>query len=323
MLMSVTRLSSSIRSLSQAFDVAQKTEEPDSKLPTVAEPQQQEAIQPELISSGPFTGLPILHPSSIASSMPYVFCNETGQTETLDFLAKHCKPSEKTAHIGFAFGFNFDIISMTKPSCAIICDIDKHLETVFKIFFACLNRSPSRKEFIPNLKETLTPFLKEVYGLSTDEDVFRICNVDAECAREKSWLSSDDQFITIKNLIAEGKILFQNLDMTDPFGKFGAIAEWMKKRDLKVSTLYASNILEWIKNLPEIRQEAAMRNLRLLAHEQTFFIQAYSPTALDKKVGPRQHLTVGPSSITMPVVATVKKMGGSSSRISHFSYSKQ
>ena len=287
-----------------------EAEDPDSKSPALAESAQEQGPQPELIPSGPFAGLPILEPSSFANSMPYVFCNEIGLTETLDSLATQCKPCEKTVHIGFALWFNLDIISVTKPSYAIICDIDKNLADAFKMISECLNRSTSRMEFIRNLKESLSPFLKKACHLDTDGDLSLLCNLDSEFSREKSWLSSDEQFFTIKSLNSDGKILFQNLDITDSSGKFAAIAEWMKKHDLKASTLYASNVLEWISHLPQGRQQEAIRNLSILAHEETFFIQAYSRSELDKKAGPLQHITRGASSIKMPEFSYQKDRGG-------------
>lgn len=298
--MSIAPTSSFQRLETVGPDFSPKAEERASKLPIPAEPKQSDTPQPELILSGPFAGLPILPASSLSSSMPYVFCNETGREETLDSLTIQRKPCENSIHIGFALWFNFDIISVTQPSFAIICDIDKNVADSFKIISSCLKRSSTRKDFIQNLKESLTPVLKRVYRLSTDEDLLRLCNLDAECSREKGWLSSDSQFLTIKAMNADGRILFQNLDMTDSSGKFLAIAEWMKKRDLTTSTLYASNILEWIGYLSLGRQQEAIKNLSMLADEKTLFIQAYSPSALDKKAGPRQTITSGPSSIKMP-----------------------
>lgn len=292
-----------------AFDFLAAAEAPAAELPRPVEPEQKESPQPELIASGPFAGLPLLPTSSILSSLPYVFCNETGKEETLDFLMAQHKPCDNTVHIGFALWFNFDIISVTRPSLAMICDIDNYVSDAFKIISDCLKRSSTRREFVQNFKENISPFLKRVYALSTDEDLSRMCNVEEECSREKSWLSSDSQFHTIKALDAEGKILFQNLDMTDSSGKFSAITDWMKRRDLKTSTLYASNILEWVSHLSQGRQQRAIMNLTTLVDEKTFFIQAYSPSESDKRVGPRQHVTQGPTDIKMPEAFQSKGVG--------------
>lgn len=253
---------------------------------------------PPLISSGPFTRLPLCSQSSYKSTMPYVLCNETSMEETLSFLKTKTIHCSSSIHIGFSVWFNYDIISVTNPSLAIVCDIDNHVLQIFKIISNCLTRSSSRKSFIQNIKNDLSPLLKEAWGLSTEQDIQSICNLDAELNRPLSWLSTENQFLLIKTMHAEGKILYQNLDLTDCTGKFSQIASWIQSQSLQTSTLYVSNILEWIQTASMQKQEQALKNLRTLT--PTFFIQSYSSSHLNKKNGPQQHITEGSSSIQLP-----------------------
>lgn len=272
---------------------------------------------PALIPAGPFAGLPMLPESSLKSSLPYLFCNETCMDKTLAFLKAQNISSNSSLHIGFSLWFNLDIISVTKPSLALICDIDSCIMDLFRMIASCVKKAPSRSVFVENFIPTIYLYLRKATELSSDKALADCFHFDKELSRAQSWLSSDAQFEVVKKMFEEERILFQNLDLTDSSENFSLIHKWMQEKSLTTSTFYVSNILEWVQQSSFLKQEQALRNLRSLVTDNTFFIQAYSPSYLKKKLGPQQVVTQGslfiqlPKMILRPQKAKISRLEGS------------
>ncbi len=269
----------------------------------------------------PFSGLPqpFLR-KGYASTFPYISCNEKGQEATLSYLQAHptTLALERRVHLGFSVWFNFDLVAVTQPYYMICCDKDDHAMTLYEGISSCICQSASRQEFVTNFKAFLLENAEVFFG--DTEDFSAIFDLAGELTREGSWLSKDESFQVVKTLHHEGRALYLNLDITDET-EFSRIAEWLKSRDLGLSTLYVSNIVEWLDSLP--LKEAYSRNLHLVVESTTFCIQAYKMGGVGQPV---QTLGMGEAGIKFPSprkLATVHKKrpsADSASLVSHVSF---
>jgi hypothetical protein len=264
-------------------------------------------LSPRRITSGHFAGLPILKESSDRSMLPYLFCNEIDEDKTLDFLRSQKISSTSSVHVGFSLWFNFDVISVTNPKLAIICDIDRCVMEMFQIISSCLSNSTTRRSFVRNFTKKISPYMQQVCNLPTPQSVASFLHLKEKLSRKKSWLSSDRQYRILKKMHEEGRIIFQNLDLTDSSEAFPHIAKWLQDRSLQISTLYASNILEWVSKNSSQKQQQALKNLHTITSDNTFFIQAYVPFCSAEKDGPQQVVAKGPASIKIPKIALKRR----------------
>jgi hypothetical protein len=220
-----------------------------------------------------FAGLPQPFQQKVHTSVfPYIQCNEEQQEETLAHLCSHPSsiPLERRVQLGFSVWFNFDLAAASKPYYMICCDRDNHVMKIYQGIASSLSESESPQEFVTNFKVFLLENAETFFG-NTD-DFTAIFDLAGELTRKESWLSDDRRFQIIKTLHREGRITYLNLDITDET-EFANIRKWLTDRDLQVSTLYVSNIIEWLDSFP--LREAYCRNLKLIASPATYFIQAY------------------------------------------------
>lgn len=212
---------------------------------------------------------------------PYVLCNETQQDLVLQELAarvpipKAPSPSltECTmlprVHIGFAAQFNLDIMALTRPTHALICDINSSMLRYYHALEESIRTSPDRKTF-------LTKILPEIPEISRP-------NLLSEVDRPHSWLSDEEKYSFIRSMYLTDRIRHRCLDAS------GRLLEELarhKPSDICVQTIYASNIFEWLEQSGFEAREQFMKNMSTLMTRGTSFIDARYLTSKRQGSGP-------------------------------------
>ncbi|MBF0123351.1 MAG: hypothetical protein HQL21_08125, partial [Candidatus Omnitrophica bacterium] len=163
----------------------------------------------------------------------WVLTNEQGWKP---FLNEFPKPAlglnARSLHIGVGGIQNLDMIVHRSPALALIVDVD-----------------PFIKEFYEDLSRILLEN-EDVWG---DELFKRLGQAGYDLSgstrpdlpeQELSWLRDKEKCDLIRTMFREGRILVIQGSMRDK-ALFSAVASWVKENDVKVDTLYASNVAYW------------------------------------------------------------------------------
>ncbi len=290
-------MSTKISPLSPITSRALNAQSPDKKKTKIST--EKGAGQEEGAVSRVFNGLPQpFQKIGPASGQPYIGCNEEKQSEILQLVDETSHiAADQRVHVGFSVWFNLDLISVSKPAYAIICDVDNHVMEIYEGIQNCLLESESPDSFVHKFRLFLIENADRFFSGLPEEEISKIFDVNAELRRPGSWLMSQDKFAVIKSLHEKGRVLYLNLDITDQKGEFERIHAWMRDKDLALDTLYVSNIVEWLKT-SEARA-AYIGNLTKITGANTRFIQAYKPK-LYKKGAPVLHLGTGRAAVAIP-----------------------
>lgn len=272
--------------------------------PGVIKKQSQDEQQGKLIEHGPFKGLPLpLQKKEHENLLPYVGCNEMGQEATLAALASSASTisPDRRVHIGFSVWFNFDLMVITQPSYGILCDYDNKVMDIYHGIGESLNKSNNRREFATQFEMFLNQNSDRLFGLPPGE-IPKLFSIQAELARPGSWLTSEASFQIIKNLAERGRLLFLNVDITDK-EVFTQLKSWLDNNQLELDTLYASNIVDWIKDA--LQQQCYILNLKMVSTPNTRFIQAFAKIPKKSrqpqpKHEPIQYLVQGVQNMELP-----------------------
>ena len=231
--------------------------------------------------------------------MPYIGCNEEKQAEMLGLLTGSSQIApDRRVHLGFSVWFNLDLMSVTKPAYGIICDINDYVIDIYSGIQECLAESDDALTFVNNFRDFLIENSEDFfYGLPGDE-IKKLFDIDAELVRPGSWLQSPEKFHVIKSLHVNGRIRYLNLNIADETGIFDQIGSWMQSNNLELDTLYASNIVEWLKSSP--LHAAYVKNLQRVSSNSTRFMQAYIPKLYKKGACPALELGIGAASVRIP-----------------------
>lgn len=223
-------------------------------------------------------------PASCLTSGPiYVACNEGHYHETLQYL-KHLPLVGNGIHIGWACQFNYDVIAIRHPQQAIICDINSGMHHLYEKINELIKLNNNKKDFLEQLNEFLNhPEVAE--NLSYNYEYRSPGELLKFLTHEDSWLSSDESYEYVRTMHIEGRITYLALDITNDSGYFTELRQWIDNSGYQVDTLYASNIVEWLKT-PQAQGYYRI-NLELLMTAHSHFIYAKRP-GLDRKENPQQ-----------------------------------
>ncbi|MBM3184639.1 MAG: hypothetical protein FJZ64_04975, partial [Chlamydiae bacterium] len=213
--------------------------------------------------SNPGSISPVRAPLLDDGAPPYIFCNEQGQERTIQELARQHLGGN--SHIGFSGWLNYDIMAVTNPQRAIICDINPRMIEFYRVFQETLLDSLNRSEFIRNLKEKLDS--RRAYF-----DNGCLEQLASEQNRVEGWLSSDERFNFIKKMHEEGRIRYEKLDATDR-ERFQKVTDSYRP----IQTVYASNIYEWLENAGSQERADFQANCRGVMDLETRYIDAFYP----------------------------------------------
>ena len=174
----------------------------------------------------------------------YLLCNETNQTEALNQIEAYARrlPRPGGVHIGFSSWFNFDLLSVMSSTYAIILDIDPKLYFVHEKLSAALIKSERPDIFIDNFLDSFSEAEENI--LPFPKSYLRKL-LEAELVKGRSFLSQLHTFNRIRTMCSEKRIFFGCADITD-HQAMEAVANWCRKRELSVDTIYISNISEWL-----------------------------------------------------------------------------
>lgn len=218
------------------------------------------------------------------SSPPYIFCNEQGQEKLIPDL-KAMKLSNG-CHFGFAGWLNYDIMAVTRAKYGVVCDINPRMFDFYKIFQEKIAVSSGREQFVNRLKEALDPehFDNGFLWMLSDE-----------LYRNGSWLSSDEDFVFIRDMHINKEVEYLKLNAK------GDSAEYQKicARIPCIHTIYTSNIFEWLEKDDIQARDRFKENMRVLLKLETVYIDAFYPHVTSKGMliqdgsGPPLRFTLG------------------------------
>ncbi|HEY5260002.1 MAG TPA: hypothetical protein VIJ46_05070 [Rhabdochlamydiaceae bacterium] len=243
-------------------------------------------------------------------SMPYLGCNEEKQADMLGLLTETSQIApDRRVHLGFSVWFNLDLMSVTKPAYGIICDINDCVIDIYSGIQKCLAMSDDALTFVNNFRSFLIENSEDFFAGLPGDEIKKLFDIDAELVRPGSWLQSPEKFHVIKSLHENGRIRYLNLNIADETGIFDQIGSWMQRNNLELDTLYASNIVEWLKS-PALRA-SYVKNLQRVSSNNTRFMQAYIPKLYVRGACPALELGIGAASVRIPAQKPLEAMRSS------------
>lgn len=227
------------------------------------------------------------------TTIPYIFCNEQKQQQMLEILAnrnfsQNSDAQDDRLHLGFSVWFNLDIICTTKPSYAVILDIDPAVyNCIYPLLKATLSCSDSKEsfvqQFIQKIKNSAQLNLLSGYVRKECENLM---------TSVYGFLAHEEHFNWLKKMVADGRIFFGKADLSN-YADIAAIENWMKGKKLRLETFYLSNIPEWISAGDIISWRKIKENLTDLVDSSTLLIDAFYPTQDKTGSGPPLRITEG------------------------------
>lgn len=210
---------------------------------------------------------------------PYFLCNESHQDEIIQTIAakvlasdsasQRPTPAQHSVHIGFAAQFNYDVIAITHPTYALICDINSKMIEYYHNLEHCVRAFPDRRAFLHAILEVIDPVDQE--------------NFSHELNRPNSWLSTDEKYAFIRSMYLSDRICHKCLNAAGE--ELEAFARRMPD-DVHVDTVYASNIFEWLENSEFEIRDQFIKNMTALIRPGTHFIDARYLTRNHDNSGP-------------------------------------
>lgn len=222
---------------------------------------------------------------------PYICCNEQDQHQTLLSIRKHSHAiSGKKLHIGFSLWFNLDVVAETRPNVGIILDISPKVFSVYDILKTALLNSASPEMFINEFFKLLVEDERDLLQFPQDLQEQKL---KTELTKGYGFLASQENFEYVKSLCAAERIFFGIADMTNA-DHIKLLADWCSEYQLSVTTLYLSNIPEWIyDNSSQVQMDSLKKNIALLINNDTAVIDAFYPTLTKCDFGPPQRIAIG------------------------------
>ncbi len=215
-------------------------------------------------------GLASLH----LEDLHYVLCNEKGQSSVLSEL-KASPKEEHSVHLGFSCWYNYDILSVRNPSCAIICDYDPNMIALLDLIEVTIGEASTPDGFMELFWQELSSRENlDFQGLQAGEDFVHDLPSFREMMQKGGWLSTQDSFDTVKAMYAEKRVIHRELNIIDTANTFEQIGAWLKANSLEVDTLYTSNIPEWIYTTEIGKLPQMMTNLNHVISKSTKTITA-------------------------------------------------
>ncbi|MFT3741766.1 MAG: hypothetical protein QM752_03705 [Gammaproteobacteria bacterium] len=226
---------------------------------------------------------------------PYILCNEVDQANTLqritDSLSATELPKKDALHIGFSVWFNLDLLAVKPTDVAIILDIDPNVQRIYQKLQDAFKSAETPTEFVKKFSSTFEENDPLLQFPAADQDKL----LNKKLTQGYGFLASTASYAQVKRLVTEGRIFFGRADLTDS-EDMQALANWCEKHALKTSTLYLSNIPEWIvRNSPQTTWDKMFKNLKPLIQEETQVIDAYFTDQRKEKEysGPPLRITQG------------------------------
>jgi hypothetical protein len=85
------------------------------------------------------------------------------------------------------------------------------------------------------------------------------------------WMK-EENFQYLKKMYSENRIYHLNLNILDDLNRFDILGSWIIEQNLKVDTVYVSNILDWVKRKNSQNEHKYYSNLSNLITDQIYFM---------------------------------------------------
>ncbi|NGX29078.1 MAG: hypothetical protein K940chlam1_01271 [Candidatus Anoxychlamydiales bacterium] len=187
-------------------------------------------------------------PKGFYPDMVYVNTNESD----LRIIQEQLISTEKIGnlYIGVSGLYNFNIASIRDLESILIFDASPTVKFFYKNIIKIIkknSRNETLKEIERFIKNNETILFKVEGEDNISSNAIRILN--EEIKENLSFLSSDERFMKIKNIILNNQFLFVNLDIYKE-GSFDDLVDKLTENNLTIDTLYLSNLdLDIIKKI--------------------------------------------------------------------------
>jgi len=152
----------------------------------------------------------------------WLFSNELEQSQTLDWLQSKRAYGDTLIGTGCFFTLNAFSIRPEQVNHLVVIDISLGVLDFWNDIKAIALRSNSREEAI--------------------EEIIAKFEIDrSKCLEERTWLSSDAQFLKVKRLFQENKFAFVRANFTD-VTSLQRVGDALKSASVTIDTIYESNI---------------------------------------------------------------------------------
>lgn len=225
-----------------------------------------------------------------------------GTNEIITKIPKVNKSYNDTVHIGISGWHNFDIMCNNKPNRGIIFDINIHQVKFIQITLQTILKSNNRNTFVNNIIDEINKLYsiknkklleynfelreKELWNHinfhlnitndtsydsynkilnSYDYDKEEFVEIRHELFRKDSWLSTDDNYNYIHNLVVNNKIIVFQQNIID-HQNLKYLSQMLINNNIDVETLYISNV-EYITNKCKL-----FETIKLLTNINTIII---------------------------------------------------
>lgn len=179
----------------------------------------------------------------------YITTNETNLSATTQFFKDHPQQNDQkpTIHIGCAAWHNFDIMCARKSSYGLIVDYNPKNATFIKKTIDLINSSDSRDSF----KQSMIHYLNSLKGKErkliyhADQRGLPTDGIEIELSREESWLGSEENYLYIKKLASNDRLIAITEDIRNS-EIFYRIRKFLDRNNITIDTLYLSNICNFM-----------------------------------------------------------------------------
>ena len=206
----------------------------------------------------------------------YIRSNKSNLTKARDRLSIESNGSRKV-HIGCSGWHNFDIMCYRKSTHGVIFDYDPQNKIFINSTLSILRQSNNRNCFIKTINEFID---KTKENIQYDDYLHGYPSLEAsiqgELNREESWLSTDENFMYMKQLAEKGKIISWTVNIARS-NAFQMLSDLLRKKELKIDTVYLSNIRGFI---PNSDKETFIHNLNHIVRDDTLVINCPKFTPL-------------------------------------------
>lgn len=175
-------------------------------------------------------------------------------------------------HIGFSAWHNFNIINERRSTYALLVDSNSEVTLFLYQTLVALRMSVSRKEFLQNIFNIMKKSNIHLdFALKNGSGIKN--NIREEFNRKGSWLSTEDGFQYIKNMVENDRIalITNNITRADVFK---AIHKELQIKSLPVDTLYISNIEDYMGHYRSLKHKCFNKTILSLIKNDTLVIDA-------------------------------------------------
>ena len=176
-------------------------------------------------------------------------------------------------HIGCAGLYNFDIMCIRKPEYGLIFDYNQNNKKFINQTIDFIKKAATREEFAKCMQIYINDdkaAKNQLFAWKDNQQQAQVYeNFKDECGRQGSWLSSDDNYKYIRDLVRQDHILAISQDITNTKA-FTNIVASLKSNNIPIDTVYLSNICDFTKEEKAKRDFLSTTNI--LVEENTYLI---------------------------------------------------